>query len=155
MAEILHHLGCMKPYKYWDKLPINRCRISAINSSIRYSVTKYRRKGSTIDQETQAIKHMISIQHVKTSSVIPVKLTHYINRENNLLLMEEILHQLIGSLSHDLQGFIHPRWCRISSINSITEVWSSFSGLASSLAFHPMVCVEVGGLLSYLEDHPI
>ena len=30
----------------------------------------------------------------------------------------EILHQLIGSLSHYLQGFIHPRWCRISSINS-------------------------------------
>ena len=29
MAEIL---GCMKPYKYWDKLPINWCRISAINS---------------------------------------------------------------------------------------------------------------------------
>ena len=21
----------------------------------------------------------------------------------------------VGSLSHDLQGFIHPRWCRISS----------------------------------------
>ena len=34
-------------------------------------------------------------------------------------LMEEILHQLLGSLSHYLQGFIHPRWCRISSINSI------------------------------------
>ena len=35
-------------------------------------------------------------------------------------LMEEILHQLIlvGRLSHYLQGFIHPRWCRISSINS-------------------------------------
>jgi len=28
-------------------------------------------------------------------------------------------NQLIGSLSH-LQGFIHPKWCRISSINSIT-----------------------------------
>ena len=27
--------------------------------------------------------------------------------------------QFIGSLSHYLQGFIHPRWCRISSINSI------------------------------------
>ena len=27
-----------------------------------------------------------------------------------VLLMEEILHQLIGSLSHYLQGFIHPRW---------------------------------------------
>ena len=36
-----------------------------------------------------------------------------------LLLMEEILHQLIDSLSHYLQGFIHPRWCRISAIYSM------------------------------------
>ena len=28
------------------------------------------------------------------------------------------LHHLISCLSHYLQGFIHPRWCRISSINS-------------------------------------
>ena len=35
-----------------------------------------------------------------------------------LQLMAEILHQLIGSLSNYLQGFIHPRWCRISAINS-------------------------------------
>ena len=34
MDKILHHLGCMKPYKYWDKLPINWCRISSINSII-------------------------------------------------------------------------------------------------------------------------
>ena len=27
-----------------------------------------------------------------------------------LLLMAEILHQLIGGLSHYLQGFGHPRW---------------------------------------------
>ena len=33
--------------------------------------------------------------------------------------MEEILHQLICSSSHYLQGFIHPRWCRISSINGM------------------------------------
>ena len=33
--------------------------------------------------------------------------------------MEEILHQLIGSLVHCLQGFIHPRWCKISAINSM------------------------------------
>ena len=32
--------------------------------------------------------------------------------------MDEILHQLIGSLSHYLQGFLHPTWGRISSINS-------------------------------------
>ena len=33
-----------------------------------------------------------------------------------ILLMEEILHQFAGSLSHYLQGFLHPGWCRISSI---------------------------------------
>ena len=33
MEEIMHHLGCIKPKKYWDKLPINWCRISSINSS--------------------------------------------------------------------------------------------------------------------------
>ena len=30
--EILHHLRRIKPCKYWDKLPINWCRISSINS---------------------------------------------------------------------------------------------------------------------------
>ena len=39
-----------------------------------------------------------------------------------VLLMAEILHQLIGSLSHYFYGFIHPRWCRISAINSIIKV---------------------------------
>ena len=36
-----------------------------------------------------------------------------------LLLVEEIL--LICSLSHYLQSFIHPRWCRISAINSMKK----------------------------------
>ena len=40
-----------------------------------------------------------------------------------ILLMEEILHQSIGSLPYYLQGFIHPRWCRISSINSLSFEW--------------------------------
>ena len=43
-----------------------------------------------------------------------------------LLLMEKILHQLIGRLSHYLQGFIHPMWCRISSIKSSTLVLGMF-----------------------------
>jgi len=33
--------------------------------------------------------------------------------------MEEILHQLIGSLSHQFYGFIHAGWCMICSINSM------------------------------------
>ena len=36
MAEILHQLGCMKPYKDWDKLPINWFRISVINSTLPF-----------------------------------------------------------------------------------------------------------------------
>ena len=32
MAEILHHLRCMKPYKQWDNHHPWWCRISAINS---------------------------------------------------------------------------------------------------------------------------
>ena len=40
----------------------------------------------------------------------------------DILLMAEaeFLPRLIGSSSHYLQGFIHPRWCRISSINSMS-----------------------------------
>ena len=34
MEEILHYLGCKKPCKYWDKLPIKWCRISSINSNL-------------------------------------------------------------------------------------------------------------------------
>ena len=32
MEEILHHLGWLNPYKSWNKLPINWCRISSIHS---------------------------------------------------------------------------------------------------------------------------
>ena len=44
-----------------------------------------------------------------------------------ILLMEEILHQLIGNLSHYLQGFIDPRWCRISCINRMIHLVLWFS----------------------------
>ena len=36
--------------------------------------------------------------------------------------MEELLHHLIGSLSHYLQGFIHPKWCRISEPSTVRIV---------------------------------
>ena len=44
-----------------------------------------------------------------------------------LLLMEENLHQFIWKMSHYLQGFIHPRWCKFSSINSESEQMSNVS----------------------------
>ena len=56
------------------------------------------------------------LERITVGEVIFRKIHHF---DAEVLLMEEILHQLIGSLSHYLQGFIHPRWCRISSINSM------------------------------------
>ncbi len=35
MEELLHHLGCIKPCKQWDELPMNWCRIWVINSMTR------------------------------------------------------------------------------------------------------------------------
>ena len=34
MQEILHHLGCIKPYEYWDIYYINWCSIPSIDSII-------------------------------------------------------------------------------------------------------------------------
>ena len=52
-----------------------------------------------------------------------------------ILLMEEILHQLIGRLALFLRGFIHPRWCRNSSINSRNSLFVFFWHPPLSLHF--------------------
>ena len=39
--------------------------------------------------------------------------------------MEEILHQLIGTLSHYLQGFLHPRWLGMGFLPStVPDDWT-------------------------------
>ena len=43
----------------------------------------------------------------------------------------------IGSLSHYLQGFIHPRWCKISAINSIHASEMCILQPCSDLPFLP------------------
>ena len=56
-----------------------------------------------------------------------------------LLLMAEILHQFIGSLSRYLQGFIHPRWCKISAINSTIPEAACLGHIAGDSLFHRRV----------------
>ena len=63
-----------------------------------------------------------------------------------LLLVEEIL--LICSLSHYLQSFIHPRWCRISAINSMKKFWPF-----SSSGIFPQNCLGIEGNLSRFTSH--
>ena len=55
--------------------------------------------------------------------------------KGGILLMEEILHHLIGSLPHYLQGFIHPRRCRISSINSLFSFRTGIQGYVNTRKF--------------------
>ena len=44
-------------------------------------------------------------------------------------------NQLIDRLSHDLQGFVHLRWCRISSINGRSEIATNFGISPAKLGF--------------------
>ena len=58
----------------------------------------------------------------------------------------------VGSLSHYLQGFIHPRWCRISSINSSTSFVRQppqILGFASDCFFSTMLAYGICGICCY------
>ena len=46
-------------------------------------------------------------------------------------------NKLIGSLSEYSQGFIHPRWCRISSINRRTEMMKIYSPCRKTMDGRP------------------
>ena len=68
-----------------------------------------------------------------------------------LLLMEEILHQLIGSLPHYLQGFIHPRWLLgISSNSGILGNWSE--SYLSVLKNWSETCKECAALAAWYKN---
>ena len=62
--------------------------------------------------------------------------------------MAEILHQLIGSLSHYLEGFIHPRWCKISAINSRTSL--KLTGFVT--AYQPLITPQKKNTSSHLPN---
>ena len=54
------------------------------------------------------------------SAEVPLRVIWYdYMGKNQWILMEEILHRLVGSLSHYLQGFLHPKW--LFGISSITN----------------------------------
>ena len=53
-----------------------------------------------------------------------------------LMLQKSGVHQLIGRLSLYLQGFIHPRWGRILSINSSLPLAHLFRWESSLKGFH-------------------
>ena len=43
----------------------------------------------------------------------------------------------VGSLSHYLQGLLHPRWCRISAINSRIQSFNLFISILFISFLHP------------------
>ena len=61
--------------------------------------------------------------------------------------------QLIGSLSHYLQGFIHPRWLTgISSINSIPG-WGTLQLFPSGLPHHPTLGLATASIMETWDVH--
>ena len=75
--------------------------------------------------------HRPSIQHVSLSHELSPPLPSGSNVV--IQLMEEILHQLIGSVFHYLQGFMHPRWL-VGFLASTVRVFSHVVNL-----FFPVV----------------
>ena len=83
-------------------------------------------------------KHWFFLHGSKFRNVTPksIEAPYWANLGRPMLLMEEILHQLVGSLSQYLQGSLHPRWCRISSINSMSaDNFSQYFGKYVSQTF--------------------
>ena len=67
MEEILHHLGRTKPCKYWDKLPIDCCRISSINSTSNTFKTKLLNAFPSFERfKTNALDVTITFRHNET-----------------------------------------------------------------------------------------
>ena len=60
--------------------------------------------------------------HIVGHELAPLESLRPGRKKTSLLLMSEILHHQGWRLSHYLWGFNHPRWCRISSINSMMHV---------------------------------
>ena len=76
-------------------------------------------------------------------------------RRAQILWMEEILHQFIGGLSHYLQAFYHPRWCRISHHSRI--FWKQNLGQVKQMQPHwaspqsiIQLCKEFTNILDWL-----
>ena len=77
-----------------------------------------------LNRLSTAVYTVYSCEHVTSHIIVTLCHHHSFNYCFYLpviLFTEEILHQLIGSLSHYLQGFVHPRWWSLDSwtINSI------------------------------------
>ena len=113
-----------------------------------------------IFQKTQAVRHMISIQHTKTWNIIPFELVHYknilpaaedqknigalywtgINSATKSFCNKEILC-IFGILKDILSDrLIYQNYISGGLEHNLSRKFESFSGLATWLAFHPMVC---------------
>ena len=59
MEEILHHLGCKKPCKSGDKLPINWCRISSMILEEWWLILGVSLKASNVDPRPKLMLRLV------------------------------------------------------------------------------------------------
>ncbi len=98
----LHHWGFWSLIPYWASSLVLLFFRTDVFFSLK-SLWLSERFCRTCSSELHLPRHWGSASKDMWNETIP----------NDIRLMEEILHQLIGRLSHYFQGFIHPRWCRI------------------------------------------
>ena len=120
MEEIPNnHPGCKRQCKLWDIYHINWCRIFSINSMVAiFMDVSCLELGTCFCARKHVMLRCALLESWgKALSLGTCHAPQHIWLQSGLhviLSMEDILHQLICSLSHDLQilqGFTHRRWC--------------------------------------------
>ena len=88
----------------------------------RTALTCHRRKGFSPIRDKHE-KHLVYKEHALHLKLDtgwePVKKNQTMYWRHHTVDGWNLANQLIGSLSHCFWGFTHPRWCRISAINSM------------------------------------
>ena len=138
MEEIPNnHLTCMKPCKKWNIYHINWCRISSINSSWWFFTNPFEKYIWSSNWIMQSCKPQgFGVKIPKIYELPPPRVqSNWVFRvpwrmplgslkndgkdSSHLIVVWHTVdgrnpaNQLIGSLSHYFQGFIHPRWCMV------------------------------------------
>ncbi len=144
MEEFLHHLGCIKPCRWWDKLPFNWCRISSINSIVAFNVfltpsiaAQPRSMWSAFASSPETLEHTVEL-HFASASILPkfpdggVTLIHQ-ETEDDRSYRNVCSHNYRFAyrwLSHLNQFYLDDcRYFKTDSCTKLSNSWPSFTEL--------------------------
>ena len=107
----------------WNHLPpIFFCRKKTSQTKTLFNYTETDANQFIWQENSSDIPILKASKHHNLSNNLSNETTKILVVDSTILFMEEILHQLKWRIYHYLQGFVHVKWCRISSINSISTI---------------------------------